>query len=646
MNKNDKKPLRVLILEDSDKDKISLFKELEKNYRVQHVCIFTAKEMKEQLGISEWDIIIADNDMQSFDSFQAIEILKNSGIDLPLIIVSGTMLQNESINAMILGANDYVPKNDLSRLLPAINRELEQAALRKERKKALSDLIKSEECFRILFENAPIMILGFEKNGCCTLMNSEFEKVFGWTIYDINTQKEPFALLFPDQNVRNEAVEAFITNPDNTFKEWHPLTRDRKELTTLWASYNLPDETVISIGYDITSRKRAREERIKLEAQLFQAQKMESVGRLAGGVAHDFNNMLAVILGHSELALKKINPSHPLHTDLQEIQQAAQRSTNLTRQLLAFARKEAITPKVLDLNETIESMLKMLRMIIGEDIDLIWLPGKEVWPVKMDPSQIDQILANLCINARDAIVGIGSLTIETDTTLFEKDYHSAHFDFEPGEYAKLTVSDNGCGMDRETLANIFEPFFTTKELGKGIGLGLATVYGIVKQNKGFINVSSEPGQGTTITIYLPRYSGETDETQEKGAEDPVMGGHEIILLVEDEPAILKMTKNMLEGLGYTVLATTSPGEAIRLAEDHANEKIHLLITDVVMPEMNGAEMTRKLLSVYPNLKSLFMSGYTADIIAHHGVLDEGLYFLRKPFSLKELAVKVREVLDG
>ncbi len=264
-------------------------------------------------------------------------------------------------------------------------------------------------------------------------------------------------------------------------------------------------------------------EKLSLESQLRQAQKMESVGRLAGGVAHDFNNMLGVIIGHTELALEQMDPAQPLFTSMQEIRKAALRSADLTRQLLAFARKQTVAPKVLDLNETVEGMLKMLRRLIGEDIDLVWLPDSDLWPVKMDPSQIDQILANLCVNARDAIEGVGKITIETHKVTFDEAYCADHSGFIPGDFVMLAVSDDGQGMDKETLDKIFEPFFTTKGIGKGTGLGLATVYGIVKQNNGFINVYSEPGQGTTFKIYLPRHAAETEQMERKARLLPRRG---------------------------------------------------------------------------------------------------------------------------
>jgi CheY-like chemotaxis protein len=361
-------------------------------------------------------------------------------------------------------------------------------------------------------------------------------------------------------------------------------------------------------------------------------------------VAHDFNNMLGVILGHSELAMKRLDASEPIYISLKSIHTAAERSADLTRQLLAFARKQTIAPKVLNLNQTIEGMVSMLTRLIGEDIDLAWRPGRNLGAIKMDPSQIDQILVNLCVNARDAIVDTGKVTIETNTVTFDAAYCAMHADFVPGEYVLLAVSDNGCGIDPETISHLFEPFFTTKDTGKGTGLGLATVYGIVKQNKGFINVYSELDQGTTFKVYLPLHATKIEPTELTGAAVPAVHGHETILLVEDDSLHLEITKNMLETQGYIVFPAATPNEAIRIAGTQ-DGKIHLLITDVIMPEMNGRNLSRDMLSLYPKLKCLFMSGYTANVIAHHGVLDVGIHFVQKPFSMNDLAAKVREALD-
>lgn len=389
--------------------------------------------------------------------------------------------------------------------------------------------------------------------------------------------------------------------------------------------------------------KREQDKRERLEGQLHQAQKMESVGRLAGGVAHDFNNMLAVILGHTEMVIDQISPDLPIFFDLQQIRQAATRSADITRQLLAFARKQTVVPKILDLSETVAGMLKMLRRLIGENIDLAWLPGYDLWPIKMDPSQIDQILVNLCINARDAIENNGKITVETGNSNLDKKYCLDHAGFVPGEYVQITVSDNGCGIEKETEVHIFEPFFTTKGVGEGTGLGLATVYGIVKQNNGFINVYSEPGQGTAFTIYLPRYLGTTKQDQPEITAESALRGDETILLVEDESTMLNMTMTMLQRLGYSVLAAKNPGEALRVAGEFSN-RIHLLLTDVMMPEMNGRDLAQNLRSLYPHLKCLFMSGYTSDIIAQQGILAEGIQFIQKPFSKNDMAAKIRMVL--
>ncbi|MFZ5766545.1 MAG: PAS domain S-box protein [Thermodesulfobacteriota bacterium] len=421
----------------------------------------------------------------------------------------------------------------------------------------------------------------------------------------------------------------------------HPDAAGKQRFVELKAFPVLDEEgkvtSVIETINDVTEKR-------KLEEQFRQAQKMEAVGRLAGGVAHDFNNMIGVIMGNTELALLRLESDHPLHATLQVILKAAGRSADLTRQLLAFARKQTVTPRVLDLNTTMEGMLKILRRLIGEDINLVWQPGKGLWLIRVDPSQIDQILANLCVNARDAIAGVGRITIETGNAVIDESACADHPEATPGDYVRLTVSDTGSGMERATINQIFEPFFTTKELGKGTGLGLATVYGIVRQNKGFITVRSEPGLGSTFTIYLPRHSAGPVGPPEKIIPFTLPGGTETILLAEDEKEILAMVRQALEGFGYRVLAAATPQEALRFAETHEG-KIDLLMTDVVMPEMNGRELAERLLAIQPGIPCLFMSGYTGDILLRQGVVSERDRFIEKPFSIQALAEKVREVLD-
>ncbi|MGD9877897.1 ATP-binding protein [Desulfococcus sp.] len=395
---------------------------------------------------------------------------------------------------------------------------------------------------------------------------------------------------------------------------------------------------------DITERIERETAHDILERQLAQARKMESVGRLAGGVAHDFNNMLSVITGYSELALTRLHPGDALRNDLEEILSAAGRSADIIRQLLAFARRQTAAPVVLNLNDAVEGMLRMLRRLIGEAVELSWSPRTGLWPVRIDPAQVDQIITNLCVNARDAVTDVGKIAIETHNIVVDGSGDGDHpATLEPGEYVMITVTDNGIGMAPETLEKVFEPFFTTKASGRGTGLGMATVYGIVRQNHGFIHVDSELEKGTRVRIFLPRHHADAGPASGDALPEKAPNGRgETVLLVEDEPAILKMGKQLVEGLGYTVLPATGPEEAVTLAAAHPG-RIHLLVTDVVMPGMSGRDLAQRLQSTHPDIQVLFVSGYTADIIAHHGVLDDGVTFLQKPFSRKTLAEKLRQL---
>jgi len=401
---------------------------------------------------------------------------------------------------------------------------------------------------------------------------------------------------------------------------------------------------LIGAFQDISDRKQADAERDRLQSQLLQSQKMESVGRLAGGVAHDFNNMLQVILGNTDFALHDLPSDHPKYELLVEIRKAAHRSAQLTNQLLAFARKQAAAPRVIHVNESVVASLSLLGRLIGEDIELIWQPGDNLWPIRMDPSQLDQILANLVVNARDAIRATGKITIKTANVSFDETHASTHPDSAAGDYVLLTVTDTGIGMDAEMLAHIFEPFFTTKEVGQGTGLGLATVFGIVKQNRGLIQVSSEPGVGSTFRIWLPKSGAATEESPTEAA-GPQAGGPEVLLLVEDEEQVLSLANKVLRRHGYTVLTASTPQMALKVVSQHQNP-IQLLITDVVMPGMNGRDLYAQLRVTRPEMKCLFMSGYTADVVTKHGIVHEGINFIQKPFSIQTLTEAVRRVLDN
>jgi len=517
-----------------------------------------------------------------------------------------------------------------------------------ERKQAEAKLKERETSYFELFNTVKQAIYIQNPDGTFINVNQGALDMYGYKREDF-IGKTPEFLSAPDKNDMREVIRlvdlAFQGHPQK-FEFWGKRKNGAifpKDVWIVKGRY-FGKEVLITLADDITERKQAEEEKVKLEINLQQAHKMESIGRLAGGVAHDFNNMLAVILGRTEMAMEQVNPTLPLHEDLREIQKAGERSADLTRQLLAFARKQTVTPQILDLNETVENMLQMLRRLIGEEIDLQWHPAAECGPVRMDPSQIDQILANLCVNARDAIDGIGQITIETGIATLEASDCVKQADRQPGEYVLLSATDTGKGMDKETQKHIFEPFFTTKVIGKGTGLGLATVYGAVRQNKGFIDITSAPGKGSTFRIYLPRHTGKAPPVRIEKQEPATRQGEETILVVEDEPAILHLATKMLKRQGYNVLAADTPGKAIQMARENHGE-IHLLITDIVMPEMNGRDLAKTLLSLYPQINRLFMSGYTADVIAHQGVLDEGVCFIQKPFTQKELTLQVRKALD-
>lgn len=526
-----------------------------------------------------------------------------------------------------------------------------------ERKRAEEDLKKSEEQHRQLLKHLNAGVVLHAPDTSVISANEPAAKLLGLSVDQMMGKKgidSEWCFLRADGS--EMPMEEYPVNKvAKTLTPIHEMCLGINRPTTqdlVWVLVNAYPEIasdgqlqrVIVTSLDLTELKQAEEERLKLQAQLTQAQKMESIGRLAGGVAHDFNNMLSVILGYAQAAMDEEGLSETLQNDLGEILNAGNRSADITRQLLAFARKQAIVPKSLNLNNAVESILQMLRRLIGEDIDLIWKPASQIWPVKMDPSQIDQILANLCVNSRDAIHSVGKITIGTEIVSFDQSYCDKHDGFVPGDFVLISASDDGKGMNKETLNNLFEPFFTTKEVGKGTGLGLATVYGIVKQNNGFIYVSSEPEKGSTFNIYLPRYIDSDEEVGIEASEETTLSGQETILVVEDEPAILKMTQMMLAQQGYNVLSADSPAKAITIAENFQG-KIHLLITDVVMPEMNGRDLATKIFKVCPDIKLMFVSGYTADVIAPQGVLEEGMNFVQKPFSKQDLTKKVRSVLD-
>ncbi len=542
----------------------------------------------------------------------------------------------------------------LVRKLEAKMEQLEQDIAT--RRRIEEQLRQSEERFRSFVENANDIVYSLSTDGVFTYVSPNWKESLGHDPSEvIGHSFEEF--VHPDDVpvCRSAMLNAMAGHKQSgiEYRIRHLSGAWRWQMTNgVFAS--APDgrpPCFLGIARDIHDFKQAEAERSRLQAQINMMQKIESVGRLAGGVAHDFNNMLQVILGHVELAMRHLPPDQPAHESLLEVRKAAERSADLTRQLLAFARKQTIAPKVLDLNEVVEGLLTLLRRLIGEHIELSWSPSPRLPSIKIDPSQIDQILTNLCANARDAMPRGGHITIETAPATLDAPYCANNPGALPGRYVMLSVRDQGSGMSKETLSKIFEPFFTTKEVGQGTGLGLATVYGIVKQNRGYIEATSQLGEGTRFRIFLPPFA-EAEAPPPAPAASPAAASpstpsseKKTILLVEDEPAILSLGQIMLRRLGFDVIAARLPGEAIRLAQQHAGP-IHLLISDVVMPEMDGRDLAKNLLSLHPDIKRLFMSGYTADVIAHHGVLDDGVHFLEKPFNLETLGAKIRTILGS
>ncbi len=506
---------------------------------------------------------------------------------------------------------------------------------------------ESEELFEKAFLTSPYAItITRLTDGALIKVNAAFLAITGYTEAEALASGTVALSLWEDPQDRADVVRVLSGGGRVSGWEYRFRKKNGEILVGLLSSHVIDLRgvpCVLSSINDITERKRGEQEREKLQLQLAQSQKMESVGRLAGGVAHDFNNMLGIILANCDFALEHLEPGRPPSSELLEIRKAAQHSVELTRQLLTFARKQVVSPRVLELNDTVAGMLKMLRRLIGEDIELAWRPGQEAGAVRMDPTQLDQILTNLCVNARDAIAGVGRVVISTSHRRLEAGAFEASPDAAPGDFAVLTVTDDGCGMDEKTVSSLFEPFFTTKPQGQGTGLGLSTVHGIVKQNHGQIQVHSRPGAGTTFEIWLPQVPSQV-RRKRITMEMKVAGGAETILMVEDEEPLLRVVRRMLERLGYQVLAYPGPTEALE-AITSLESRIDLLMTDVVMPGMNGKELAHRIRERFPGIRFLFMSGYTANIIESHGLLDEGVHFLHKPFSPLELAAGVRKALD-
>jgi PAS domain S-box-containing protein len=641
--------LRALIVEDSKLLVGMLQKAFEaRGYRAD--TALTRQEAGVALAATAYDVAVIDYHLPDGGGDLLLDEMRRLRPDCTAVMVTADPKPGLALGWMKRGAAAYLRKpfapEYLIEVCTQARHERAMLAAQEIIEKRTAELRESEERYRLIFEHSPLGLLYYDSHAVVVDCNENYLKFMGIdrdAVIGYKMMEIPYPRIV-------DAIRESLNGKHRFLEDEYQSVVSGKTipLRAFFAPVAASDGSSrggVAIIEDITERWHANQEKEKLAEQLRQAQKMESVGRLAGGVAHDFNNMLGVIIGRAELALKQVDPAGRPFAHLQEIKKAAERSADLTRQLLAFARKQTISPRIFNLNENLEGMLKMLRRLIGEDIDLAWLPSPLPCPVKLDPSQLDQILANLCVNARDAITGMGRVSIETGHASFDGPFCTLHPDFSVGEYVFLSISDNGCGMSREVLEKVFDPFFTTKEVGKGTGLGLATVYGIVKQNSGFIHAYSEPGCGAAFKIFFPLHREEGGQIRTTAPTEPMVSGSETILLVEDEPANLEVATSMLEELGYRVLPATTPVDALRLADQHAGN-VDLLITDVVMPEMNGRDLAGKLRDFYPEIKRLFMSGYTADVIAQSGILEAGVHFIQKPFSMRELSGKIREALTA
>jgi two-component system, cell cycle sensor histidine kinase and response regulator CckA len=639
-----RKPLRILFVENSDQDIALVLAELGRGgYEPVIEQVMTAEAMRTALDEKTWDIILCDHTLPEFNSWEALRLFKESNLDIPFIIVSGTINEELAAQALRSGAHDYLDKNNLVRLVPTVGRELHQIELRQKHRDAEEAFRKSEAQLRSIVETTPECVKIIDRDGLLVEMNKagldmvecdNLGSLKGTCVYPI---------IAPDyRDAFQELNEKVCQGGRGTLQfELVGLRGTRRTMETHAVPIPGPDGTLcqLAITRDITAR-------LNLEAQLRQAQKMESVGHLAGGIAHDFNNILTVIQGHSTLMLSSETLKPTERDAAQQISLAAERAANLTRQLLTFSRRQIIQTRALDLNEVVGQLSKMLQRLLGEDICLHVNYAATLPPIFADQGMIEQIMMNLAVNSRDAMPKGGHLTINTSTLRVDDAYANQNSDAFVGETVCMTITDTGCGIPEENLSRIFEPFFTTKAVGQGTGLGLATVYGIVKQHSGWMRVQSEVGKGTTFQIYLPCGKGKKMRAEISTEKFTLRGGTETILLVEDEAAVRNLVNQMLQKLGYTVLEADSGVAALKVWK-HNREKIHLLLTDMIMPDgMTGRELAEILQFDRPEIKVIFTSGYNAEIVGEDFVLHEGLNFLQKPYQPKKLARVLRECLDN
>ena len=638
----DPPPLSILLVDDDPAHTEAIeraFRDAGSNTRIRKAG--TLRECRAAMADNLPDIALVDLNLPDG---RAVEILTSPPEAGPFPVVIMTSFGDEQIavSALKSGAMDYIVKSfdaftNMPRTIPRVLREWN---LLQDRRRAEESVRKAKQDMEAIFHGIshPIVILDPEQR--IIAGNKKFEELVGQDIGEYRN-RHCWRIFHGPETTGPPPDCPFVAMKESHNAETSVIQVETIEGVFLISCTPIFDadgrlEKVIHIATDITEQKRT-------EAELRESQKMDAIGRLAGGVAHDFNNMLGIINGYAELLLMKLKEDDPLCREILQILKAGNRAADLTRQLLAFSRKSIVQPRVISFNTIVSGMEKMLRRLIGEDILMVFETVADLGHVKADPGLIEQVILNLVVNSRDAMPRGGRLTIETRNVELDGTFSQRHVSVTPGPYVMLAVSDTGAGMDEATRERIFEPFFTTKEKGKGTGLGLSMVYGIVKQNKGCIWVYSEPGQGTAFKIYLPGIAEAVDA--EIVLTEPAARGTETLLIVEDEEAVCALVKQILLSAGYQVLTAINGGEALMLLE-RRKEPVHLLLTDVVMPGMSGRELADRLLKIHPEMKVLFMSGYTDNAIVHHGVLDPGAHFIGKPFTMTAVQRKVREVLDS
>jgi len=631
--------LRVLLLEDNQADADLIrhtMLEAERDAQIDRAA--TRKEFLALLAGHTYDVVLADYRLPDWTGMDALREMRRLGFEIPLIIVTGTLGDDHAVECVKSGAADYVLKErNLARLPVAARRAVRDKQAQDEARRTQAALEESADRFRKLIETS-FDAIGLTEAGIIRDANHGFLRMFGYE-HMAEVVGRPIVNFIADES-RAEVERRLATSTEGTYE----LVGLRKDGKKIMLEATGTTHTVGDKPGRITALRDVTEKR-SLENQFRQAQKMEAVGRLAGGIAHDFNNLLTVIMSYTDMLSEGFSIEDSRADDLDQIRRAAVTASSLTRQLLAFSRQQVIEPRLVNLNDVVSSSEKMLQRLIGEDVELVTILTSDPIAVVIDPSQLEQVIMNLSVNSRDAMPEGGKLTLETTNVAMDAEYARDHWPAHAGRFAMLAVSDTGTGMDEETRARIFEPFFTTKEVGKGTGLGLATVYGIVKHSNGFIWVYSEPGFGTTFKIYLPLVDKPAAQYGGQASQAPLATGTETVLLAEDAAAVRVAARQILERAGYTVIEAPTGKDALTIASKR-QAPIHLLLTDVVMPEMSGRELAEQFAQFRPASKVLYMSGYTDDAVVRHGVLQSGIAYLQKPFSPDTLARKVREVLDS